>query len=527
VVQAARDYFSRIEPVLGPGLADKRLAWLNLTECEPVIELLVGCRLRRFIWLETEGEAQQLEQRLQQHNHFEAGWEFKPFAPDAPPNLLLAGGSPEIMLTGLKLAQLWKVPALLFSGLSELGGYKAVAIVCLPEANLEVEQSFLEQLPEADSRLEPEVIALVAAVAKALLLEGTPYNRYDYKHLFNTLGQTVLLMGHSEWPWQVRFTQASKINYNSKLGSQNFIPGFQPLSSPPTHVAIFGCGGLGSLIAKELNLAGVARFSLLDSGKVQIFHPVRQFYHTSQLGHPKVYALTENLLGQDYSFKHYPARLGQPRFYYGSKTIVSYNLKLNDNWVAAVLERLVTDIQPNLAVITTGTNLDYYLARALQRAKIPYLVARCYPRSRYFELIFSLPAKGTPCFDCLRGHLYTGPHPGLTEEEQARYEHGRAVTLEAEPATLVETSRAAAVAARLGLEMLSSVQAGWFRELIAEGQTCLIGANETQYTAQGWAYGLSLPGQVAAFGLNQLFSSEKVAVCPTCGRVNQPTTAIF
>ncbi|MEI6046861.1 MAG: ThiF family adenylyltransferase, partial [Chloroflexota bacterium] len=411
-----QSYFSRIEPVLGSGLADKRVAWLNLEGCKPVIELLVGCRLRRFVWLETAEEAQQLEEVLRQHNHFEDGWEFQPFSPENSPDLLLVGGSPRVMLTGLQLAQVWQIPALLFSKLPAPSNYEAVVLVCWPRADLEAERKFLEQLPEPTEKLEAGVIAQVAAIAKALLLDHSPYARPDYNHLFNVLGYTVLLLGSPEWPWQVCFTKASQLNWSSGIGQEKSRSSFSLQIPTPKHVAIFGCGGLGSLIAKELNVAEVERFSLLDSGKVQIFHPVRQFYHTSQLGQPKVYALAENLLSQNYSFQHYPAKLGQPRIYQGHQTIASYNLRLNDNWIEA-LEDLVTEIQPDLAVVTTGTDLDYYLARALQRAKIPYLVARCYPRARYFELIFSLPAEGTPCFDCLRGHLYTGPHPGLTEEE--------------------------------------------------------------------------------------------------------------
>jgi hypothetical protein len=81
--------------------------------------------------------------------------------------------------------------------------------------------------------------------------------------------------------------------------------------------------------------------------------------------------------------------------------------------------------------------------------------------------------------------------------------------------------RAAGVAARLGLEMLKPERTSWLQTLVAEGQNCLIGANETQLTPQGWAYGLSLPGQVAAYGLAQLFGNGSFRPCRTCGRVNR------
>ncbi len=549
-----QEYFSRIEPVLGQGLADKLVACGGIEACGPVVELLAGCRLRRFVWLETGQPSRDLEQALRRHNHFEDGWEFKPFSSNDRPDLLLVGGSRHALLNGLALAQTLKIPALLFGALPGdphfCSGYEAFAMVCKPDTDLKAEQNFLEQLPETDTKLRPEAIAMVAAAAKALLLSDTPYARPDYNHLFNDLGRTLLLLGHPDWPWQIRYegmrneergtrTEFKEVGVFKAEGRMQLAPTnsciplssvlrpqssfLVPLSSflVPSHIAVFGCGGLGSLIAKELDAGGVGKFSLLDSGKVQLFHPVRQFYHTSQLGQPKVYALAESLLGEEtFSHSHFPAQIGQPRVYQGKKQITAYNLKLNDNWIGAT-ERLVAGIKPDLAVITTGTDMDFYLARACQRAGIPYLVARCYPRARYFELIFSLPAEATPCFDCLRGHLYLGPQPDLTAEQQARYDSRRATTLESEPATLVETGRAASVAARLSQEILRPQRSAWLQELVAEGQTCLIGANETQLTGEGWAYGLSLPGQVAAFGLAQLFGPGQAHPCRTCGRISQ------
>lgn len=524
------EYFSRIEPVLGHGLSDKRVAWVGLEICAPVLELLAACRLRRFSRVQEAEQSQQLEQKLRQHNHFEEGWEFKPFSEVELPDLVIAGGSVHSRLVGLELAEKWGIPAVLFGALPVQHEYEAILLICRPYTNLEAERRFLKQLPETGVVLGQEVTTMVAAVAKALLLQGTPYAHADYDYLFERLGRRVLLMGTREWPWQVRYStlesEAKKVELTNLeiVNTSSARSVFSILKAPVSdhHVAIFGCGGLGSLITKELNVRGVSHFSLVDGGSVNIFHPIRQFYHTSQIDQPKVYALAENLIEEKSSYRHFPSKIGQPRIYQGSKTIASYNLKLNDNWLNS-LKQLVAHIEPDLAIITTGTTLDFYLARAFQRAGKPYVVARCYPRARYFELIFSLPNENTPCFDCIRGHLYIGPEPGLTVEEQARYENRQAVTLEAEPATLVETSYAAGVAARLGMEMLKQKREKWFQNLVKGGQTCLLGANQTERTMEGWAYGLHLPGQVAAFGLDQLFEfTGQIRKCATCGRTNQP-----
>lgn len=522
--QIEKQYYSRIEPVLGQGLVGKLVACAGLDACSPLVEMLAGCRLHRLAWVEPvkEGEqARQLEQTLRHHNHLEQRWEFKGFSPEQVPDLLLVGGRVRTMLEGLELAEALQIPALFFGALPPAFRCKAFTLVCRPGMNLEKERRFLESLPEVEALPEMEALTLVAAVAKALLLKGTAYSRQDYDYLFDELGRNLLLMGNEEWPWQVRFTRPDEKVKSLENSEVVVTPSVVPLQLKSKRVAIFGCGGLGSLIAKEFSRNGVEHFSLVDGGKVNIFHPVRQFFHSWQVGQAKVYALAENLLESGVTYHHLPAATGQPRLYQGSKTIAAYKLKLKDNWLDS-LAKLVKGIKPDLVVVATGTDLDYYLAQALQRAGYPYLVARCYPRARYFEIIFCLPDEPLPCFDCLRGHLYLGPQASLTEEEQARYEPARAITLEAEPATLVETYRAAAVTSQIGLQMLRAERAGWFQALVGEGQNCLIGANQTEQTAEGWAYGLRLPGQIAAFGQQQLFSlTTQPHQCRTCGRLNQ------
>jgi hypothetical protein len=131
----------------------------------------------------------------------------------------------------------------------------------------------------------------------------------------------------------------------------------------------------------------------------------------------------------------------------------------------------------------------------LRRLHIPHVVGRCYPRARYFEALIVNGRRG-PCFGCLRGHLYTGPAPPPTPEEALRYDGPPAPgELQAEPATVVESGRAADVLARLAAALA-----------------------QPRRQRPAWPYGVALPGQVVAFGLAQVLGVGSTQVCPDCGR---------
>ncbi|MBN2384338.1 sulfur carrier protein ThiS adenylyltransferase ThiF [bacterium] len=62
-----------------------------------------------------------------------------------------------------------------------------------------------------------------------------------------------------------------------------------------TTVAIAGCGGLGSNAAVALTRAGVGRFILVDSDRVELSNLNRQHFFRTDLGRPKVHALAAHL----------------------------------------------------------------------------------------------------------------------------------------------------------------------------------------------------------------------------------------
>ena len=134
------------------------------------------------------------------------------------------------------------------------------------------------------------------------------------------------------------------------------------------------------------------------------------------------------------------------------------------------------------------------------------------------------PRERTPCLHCFRGHLDRGaPEPAPITDEVARFlyrpisdrERARLYTdLVAEPATRIETSRAAAILARAALELCATRRSAWFERVIAAGTTCLLGGNIARVLADGsFAYGIREPGQVIRLGLEDLAESVDCTVC--------------
>ena len=280
------------------------------------------------------------------------------------------------------------------------------------------------------------------------------------------------------------------------------------------------------------------RLALVDGEQVEAANPVRQWFHTDQVGQAKVAALGRNLIalwGPDADWRETPAADGATILSSDAGNVTLIPTAFGDSRAElARFRRLLRTTRPRVVVLATGSSVDYALARVLRRLDIPHIVGRCYPRARYFEAIVVDGRRG-PCFGCLRGHLYTGPTPAPTPEEALRYDQPAAPgELQAEPATVVESGRAAdaltALAAALALPRRA--RPPWLTALLAREAGCLIGGNTAgpaydPTTGQtGWAYGIGLPGQLVAFGVEQILGCGPAQVCADCGRVLRVAYAV-
>jgi ThiF family len=318
---------------------------------------------------------------------------------------------------------------------------------------------------------------LLAGVARALLLRETPWRRADLEGLWaQGIRQAVLGGAH---PYGVRWASADALDAQQPAADERIF------RTPPVRrgcVLIAGLGSIGSVAAAQL--APYARQLILaDPDHVDIYNPARQHYMLADIGRPKAEALAQ--------------RLGIS----GVLTIAAPIALQREEQIAELLERHAV----SAALVATGTDADFAIARALRAAGVPHVVARCYPRARYWEAVLVDGLRG-PSFEQVRGHLRVGPAAPPTAEQVAAYSDAGA--LEAEPATLVESGWAAAWAARLTHQLLTppGLRERWMLELLAAEQICLVGGIGVEQTGAGPAYGVALPGQIHAWGLRQVLT---------------------
>lgn len=510
------EYYSRIRAIVGESLREKRIMLLAPGYCARVVELLAACGVIRWIVPlgsdpvhEDEPLARYYDKKLVRmpdvdalrmwlgmHHPEKECWEWT------------NGGKPDLIIGEIsqarelaRLAKRYGVYALAL-GLPRDTACRGI-VCCLPPGLPPPDYSDLAWYEPAGVSLCDwlDLCEMAAAMAKALLLEGTAYARPDLIRLLYPQG-TLIALGSAAWSWQLAYLP---LNERGPLGRQETANQSPEVKQAP--VLIAGCGSLGSQIARGLVAADVNELILVDGETVDMANPIRQFYHPAQVGMAKVTALSENL-----------------RHLAPSVKLHTVNKMLEDTSTGChAWARLLDRYKPALVILATGTPIDYALARIARQRDIKHLAVRCYARARYWEAI-AVDGRRSPCLDCLRGHLYTGPVPRLTPEEEAAYVRGGLHELTGEPATLVESGHAATGMLRIVPAFLSDEPPSWFRRALTEESTCFLGGNHAEQLDSGaWAYHIRYPGQVLRLGTNQIAGASYR--CATCGRTNQGTLA--
>lgn len=265
----------------------------------------------------------------------------------------------------------------------------------------------------------------------------------------------------------------------------------QPATPPPglrvaagRHIMVIGCGSLGSEAARMLSSHGL-RWTFVDAAAVTEWNLVRQWFGATDLGRPKATVLSARLAGR----------------------AVCATLDAR-----ADIERLIDDDPPDVVLVATGTHHAGRIAEVLHARGIPHAVACCYPQAQFYEVLAVSPRDGTPSAADFRGHLYRGtPAPPPITDDVAAFLYqpvsdelraARYRDLVAEPASRIETARAAELLARCALELVTEQRSPWFSRVIAEGTTCLLGGNAVfRYDDGEYAYGITHPGQIVRLGL--------------------------
>jgi ThiF family len=499
-------HFARIRPIVGTTLATKRVIVFGMAEAAPLVEYLAASGVARWIWQVDQGNtraqlaAEQLWNKLHVRHGAALGLDVELAMDGCMPaqvcDLILACGDCSNWQAALDMAELQGIPALIWSD-TQASSYSPQSRHPTAEAqslNKNIEPLCLCVSVVSNNRHQPDhvqralckthvrdcdepvrlelptkfdwsticAIPLIAGIARALLLRGTPYERTDLEQVW-TQGQRIFQLG-SPHPFDSTWVS----DYLQHIAQ----PAYQTPYARRGTVLVAGLGSIGS-VAAALLAPLVTGLVLADHDTVEPTNPVRQHYTIADIGQPKACALSAALNATCPSI-----------------TALSEAL-IDEEYICS----LIDEYGITAALVATGTQADFVIARALRQQGVPHVVARCYPRARYWEAILVDGVRG-PSFEDIRGHLRVGPIAPPTPEQVTAYSD--AGSLEAEPATLIESGWAAAWAARLTWQLATpnGLRERWLLELLASGQTCLIGGAVVEQTDQGAAYGVEVAGQV-------------------------------
>lgn len=526
------DYYARVQRIVGDKLLSKRVAVYGLSYLSKAIELLVNCGLLQFgsmddesvktddmmalVWGINNGGIFENDffGVLKRHNELEDRWDFA--KGDAKEDLILAAGSLTVLRGAYDRAKEKNVPAILGALLE--GGTSVINVMFPGDDFLFNRQGiqFIEPLRKIRYFDWIDLNNQMANLAKALLLRGSDWSRPDiYDFLDN--GRRAILLAHPTWPWVQRYFSCSKEDIDCLEGIITRAIGRQISASleyklDGKNVLIVGLGSLGSIIADHMRFLG-ANVTGIDCRDVSQYNPVRQLYSTRAVGKPKSIALMIELEERE--------RIREGQSFGGEQAEIPNSIK-----GAKMFDRLIEKWNPDLVFLTTAHSAESRMADILRKRNIPHIIARCYPRGRWFEITMVDGANG-PCFNCFHRQLFTGAVPELTEEQMARYDPNTdPEILKTEPATRVETSRAVDAASRMGAELslAGEKRSLWMRKLLDESRTFFVGGNYVEKDSENdWAYGVETPGGMAVYGAGDIIGAEGETLrsCLYCGKVHE------
>lgn len=454
------EVFSRILPVVGEHLFNKRIALLGSAHL--LMEYLAGCGITRYTG-QCATEAQRLSEKY--GLQIDLTWE--------KPDFLVAAGNRHELAEAEKASAEWGVEGLFFTQLPNGTG------LILP---LPISGALSLDVGLSGTLLLDNLLSLTAAMVKGRLLQSTDCARPDIERLFN---QGWLLAGHPSWPWIVKGVLPEEIESLSRDSKPE-------ADLRGRRVLIVGLGSLGSVAAQMLARKG-ADLVLVDGETVEASNLARQIYGMRHIGSLKAAACAEIL----------KAYCPQQILY----CIEALNL---DN--LAILDSLG---HFDFALLATGTVMDRAISRYLRQMGVAHTAISCYARARYFEAI--VVTHDGPCFGCIRGHIYRGVSPEPTPEQRRLYvssEHD----LQAEPATIVETARAATMAAMIAQGYLEPQTATWLHRALGEGSTLFLGGNHAELNDGVYAYGIETVGEARVYGTADIAGRGEYVECWDCGR---------
>lgn len=421
------------------------------------------------------------------------------------PDLLLGGGDAAMLHLLGRLARDLDLPAVLVA-LAAGNDPRAAVLVLLPgDGGHGRDVPDLLRFLDARALLDPTTDALspaswmnwqdanasAAALARALLLQGSTFAPPDLTRLLYDEHRTALIQGAPGWPWLMQYIDLARAGlYHAPDALLAPVPP-QPITGP---ILVIGCGSLGSHTARALLAAGaVHELAFVDGGFVNGADLLGQFYTSAQVGQNKAEALTRQMM----ALAPTGARIN-PEWTASAYTDQWSGLsRISGDWCFTQVARaarpgawftaMLDTLRPAAAIVTVDGAGDAALAQVLRARGIPHVVGRCDATATYFEAVL-VDGRHGPCFECMHDEIFAPPPAGTR-------------------ATVIEIGRAADLIARLAwqLSLPRGARAAWFARLLADRRTALIGSNGARRralpalgTPDATAYGIRVPGQVMA-----------------------------
>lgn len=513
------DRFARIEPIVGDALKQRRVTIVGRRATARLVEYLACTGVARFDLIATENIAgredcaiKMLERTCArlgldiESNIYQEVSSYHSSA-DKQTNLFIGtGGRAEYEFTKAAVIE-HNVPALFYRVMPNGSGL----MLYLPPGSKTWTPDWLYfGHGYRDPFAELHLTNVVANFARGLLLKGSAYARTDIEEVLGNEAQ-LFMVGHPSWPWSIKKVNLWGSHYDFLNENSN-----EPLDLQGRNCLIIGLGSLGSVVAETMADLG-ANLILVDGEEVASVNPIRQIYGLDQVGKAKARAAADTLSQRRCGSWHQP-RSNHWIWRSREQFLVSCKAEIRpDRGTVALLAQLIAEYQPEVAVVATGTAHDRAISQLLRNSGVAHVVVSCYARARFFEAI-AVDAQGGPCFGCVRGHLHLGTQPSLTPEQRAHYVSNDQ-ELTAEPATRIETGRAADLGAQIACALLLPEQMPWLARARAEESNFFLGGNCVDRQDDGaLAYGIEWPGEVRLYGLQDIAGRGSYLECWDCGR---------
>ena len=467
------DHFARVTPIVGTTLATKHVGVIGMPTAAPLVEYLAASGICHW-WLDGPTTAQQaLADQLHARHGTALNAQLEPWQLQAPIDVLVVVGPIDYSFPGVP--QVHIQPPTAHTACT-------VTVIQAEQPNTAPQPILLNQ--PVDQLRWLRAAPLAAAIIRTVLLQHSAYTRADFAHLWAN-GQPTLIFEHPHYPGRV-WSDPGQVPPVTTAA-------YTPPAAPRGTLLVAGLGSLGSEAVMQL-APYVKRLIIADPDTVEASNPVRQAFPLAAIGSNKATALAAQL--QHHS--HLEA--------------IALPYALDATTTRHVLHEWSLDA----ALVVTGSDADFDIARELYNANVPHLVGRCYPRARYWEAML---IAGGPAFEALRGHLRLGPVPAPTPEQHAAY--SAAGALEAEPATLIESGWAANWMSSLvrELSLPAGLRSRYILEWLHSEHVCILGGLYVEATAYGVAYNIAQPGEVHAWPTDKI---KKTLASPLQNLPQQP-----